>query len=465
MRLPSAPTEARVHTDRQSKGDTRLRGRWLVIARLVWVVLFFITLGLTVTAFLFQRTKVHVVCATVTCAGSGSQPIHELVQQLHSIGLTLDFYVAFSLTIQIIFALGYFTVAAVIFWRKSDDWMALLVALFLATFVLIFADVPRVLTRSYPAWGLLIACMGLIAEMVFPLSFYLFPDGRFVPRWTRWFLIGWFAWGIFNYFFPDSPLHVNPWFLLLESLAFVSALGSIVVIQLYRYRYVSSPLQRQQTKWFVFGMIVGLGGFFGAGLLGFILPYVLSGPPAPFNLLSPALIGITAITFSYLVMLAIPISIGFSILRYRLWDIDLVINRTLVYSVLTGMLALVYFILIIALQFLVRSLTGQVSQSPLVIVASTLAIAALFQPLRHRIQAIIDRRFYRRKYDAAQALAAFSATLRNQVDLNQLSEQLVAVVEETMQPTFVSLWLRPPEHDETHRVPWRAKPPVSREGR
>jgi K+-sensing histidine kinase KdpD len=174
------------------------------------------------------------------------------------------------------------------------------------------------------------------------------------------------------------------------------------------------------------------------------------------------LIGITAITISYLVMLAIPISLGFSILRYRLWDIDLVINRTLVYGLLTGMLALVYFILIIALQFLVRALTGQVSQSPLVIVASTLAIAALFQPLRHRIQAIIDRRFYRRKYDAARALAAFSATLRNQVDLNQLSEQLVAVVEETMQPTFVSLWLRPPEHDEAHRVHWRANPPEGR---
>jgi hypothetical protein len=428
----------------------------------MWVVLFVITLGLTVTAFLFERTRLHVVCATVTCAGPGSQPIHELVQQLHSIGLTLDFYVAFSLTIEIIFALGYFTVAAVIFWRKSDDWMALLVALFLTTFVLIFADVPRVLMRSYPAWWLVFACLGLIALMVFPLTFYLLPDGRFVPRWTRWFLIGWFAWGIFTYFFPNSPLHVNPWILLLESLAFVGALGSIVGIQLYRYRYVSSPLQRQQTKWFVFGMIIGFGGFFGAGLLGFILPYVLSGPSAPFHLVSPALIGITAITLSYLVMLAIPISIGFSILRYRLWDIDLVIHRTLVYGTLTVILTLVYVSLVIGLSVLLRGILNQASSVAIVI--STLAIYFLFQPLSRRIQWIIDRRFYRRKYDAAKVVAAFSATLRQEVDLEQLREHLLVVVQETMQPTHVSLWLRPPEQASNKQATWSSTPPAPQDG-
>jgi len=173
---------------------------------------------------------------------------------------------------------------------------------------------------------------------------------------------------------------------------------------------------------------------------------------------------VSAIAF-YLLPVLFPLSIGIALVRYRLWDIDLIIKRTLVYGTLTGTLASVYFLLIIALQFLVRSLTGQVLQSPLVIVASTLAIAALFQPLRHRIQSIIDRRFYRRKYDAARAFATFSATLRNEVDLNQLREQLGAVVQETMQPTFISLWLRPPEHVGKQRAPWRASPPVSSEGR
>jgi hypothetical protein len=134
-----------------------------------------------------------------------------------------------------------------------------------------------------------------------------------------------------------------------------------------------------------------------------------------------------------------------AILRARLWEIDVIIRRTLVYSTLTVILALLYVGLVIGLETLVRLFTGQVGQSPVSIVVSTLAIFALFQPLRHRVQAMIDRRFYRRKYDAAKTVEAFSATLRNELDLNQLREHLVAVVQETMQPTHVSLWLRSQE--------------------
>jgi len=136
--------------------------------------------------------------------------------------------------------------------------------------------------------------------------------------------------------------------------------------------------------------------------------------------------------------------------RSRLWDIDVLINRTLVYGTLTAILASVSIGLVIALQFLLRGLIGQTSD--IAIVASTLAIRALFQPLRKRIQQVIDRRFYRRKYDAARTLAAFSATLRAEVDLSRLSEDLVAVVQETMQPAHISLWLHRlllPEREET----------------
>jgi hypothetical protein len=143
------------------------------------------------------------------------------------------------------------------------------------------------------------------------------------------------------------------------------------------------------------------------------------------------------------------LSVSIPILRYRLWDIDVLINRMLVYGSLTALLVGLYVGLILALQALVRAVTGSLAQSPLVIVASTLVIAALFQPLRHRLQTIIDRRFYRRKYDAAKVLAAFSATLRNEVDLEQLREQLVAVVQETMQPAHVSLWMRQPRKAQT----------------
>jgi hypothetical protein len=142
-------------------------------------------------------------------------------------------------------------------------------------------------------------------------------------------------------------------------------------------------------------------------------------------------------------MSGLALSVGIAILRYRLYDIDLVINRTLVYGALTAILALIYYGSVVVLQQLFRALTGQ--RSDLAIVVSTLTIAALFNPLRRRIQEAIDRRFYRRKYDAAKTLAAFSVAMRDEVDLKTLAERIVTVVEDTMQPAHVSLWLRPAE--------------------
>jgi len=163
-----------------------------------------------------------------------------------------------------------------------------------------------------------------------------------------------------------------------------------------------------------------------------------------------------------LAILLIALSFSFAILRYRLYDIDLLINRTLVYGTLTVILTVVYAGLIIGLAALLRGVISQ--DNSVAIVISTIVIYALSQPLRKRIQGIIDRRFYRRKYDAARTLAAFSATLRTEVELSELREHLVVVVRETMQPTHVSLWLRTPEHTAKQRAPWRATPPVSSEG-
>jgi hypothetical protein len=184
--------------------------------------------------------------------------------------------------------------------------------------------------------------------------------------------------------------------------------------------------ERQQLKWFVYTVSLLVVGFL-AALLGFGQHSVA------WN------IGIAAFNF-------LPIAAGIAILRYRLYDIDVVINRTLVYGVLTAALALVYVGSIVLLQGLFRALTGETSQ--LAVVASTLAIAALFVPLRQRVQAFIDRRFYRRKYDVAKTLQAFNTRLRDDVDLDNVADELVEVVKETMQPAHVTLWLRPPERKE-----------------
>jgi hypothetical protein len=144
-----------------------------------------------------------------------------------------------------------------------------------------------------------------------------------------------------------------------------------------------------------------------------------------------------------IVVVGLPVSIGIAILRYRLYDVDLLINRTLVYGVLTASIAAIYFGSVVLFQQFFRDLTGQ--RSDLAIVGSTLVIAALFQPLRPRIQALIDRRFYRRRYDAAKVLTAFGTASRDEVDLARLTDRLVEAVEETMRPASVSLWLRTPE--------------------
>jgi len=210
----------------------------------------------------------------------------------------------------------------------------------------------------------------------------------------------------------------------------------LVIVQLYRYRRVSSLMQRQQTKWVVFGFAVPPSVFVGGTVLALIFP-ALDEPGSLYG--APYQLAVTALNTC--TPLLIPLSFGFAMLRARLWDIDVLINRTLVYGALTLSLTGVYVGLVIGLSALLRGIISQ--DNSVAIVLSTLAIAALFTPLRQGIQRSIDRRFYRRKYDAAKIVAAFSTTLRQEVDLDQLREQLLVVVQETMQPASLTLWIRP----------------------
>jgi hypothetical protein len=258
-----------------------------------------------------------------------------------------------------------------------------------------------------------------------------------VPRWSFWLAAPWVLSQGAAYFFPDAPVSYQHWPFLLQWLLFVVGVGPAIGAQIYRYRCVSSPLQRQQTKVVVFGMTVAVGSFLGLTLLGevFLLPLIAHN----------ALAQLALWTATYAVLLLIPLAIGVAILRYRLWDVDVLINRALVYSTLTATLGALYLGSVVGLIALLRTVSGQ--HSTVAIVIATLAVAALFQPLRRRIQSGIDRRFYRRKYDAAQAVAAFSARLRDEVDLNAVTADLLAVVDDTVQPAHVALWLREPERE------------------
>ena len=203
----------------------------------------------------------------------------------------------------------------------------------------------------------------------------------------------------------------------------------VSVISVFLRLQSAEGRERQQIKWFAYGAAVFLGAYFFLQAAGDQIGGWL-GWWAVFVVMVAAL-------------LVIPVTVGIAILRNRLYDIDIIINRTLVYGSLTAMLALFYFGGVTVTQALFQTLTGQERLPQLVVVASTLVIAALFTPLRRRIQSFIDRRFYRRKYDARKTLEAFSAQLRNETDLNALRGDLVGVVRETMQPAHISLWLRP----------------------
>jgi hypothetical protein len=269
----------------------------------------------------------------------------------------------------------------------------------------------------------------------------LFPDGR--PSSPRWRPVGWCAaLGVISFVggsalspgpLEEFPRITNPYGVDSLILGTVTIAGAILasasmvasaVSLMVRMRQ-AGRVERQQIKWLAYGGALVVGAVFVSSVIATIWSEDL---------------GISLIIIS---LLGVPIFTGVAILRYRLYDIDIIINRTLVYGSLTLMLALVYFGGVTATQALLRTLTGQEKLPQLVIVASTLLIAALFNPLRRRIQSFIDRRFYRNKYDARKTLEAFSLKLRDETDIEALNNDLVGVVRETMQPAHVSLWLRP----------------------
>jgi hypothetical protein len=236
---------------------------------------------------------------------------------------------------------------------------------------------------------------------------------------------------VVNPFILPALQNLNSLFTWLAILIFSPVMVLAIVSPVQRYRK-GSQLERQQIKWLaMFGGIL-----ITCIILGFILyPLVTGG-----KMMSRE-DNLSSLLFFLFIGLFPPLAIGVAVLRYRLWDIDIIIRRTLVYTILTAILALIYFGSVVLLQEVSQFITGQ-HQSPIATVLSTLAIAALFTPIRRRIQTFIDRRFYRQKYDAERVLAAFSATLRDEVDLDHLKYSILGVVEETMQPDHVSVWLR-----------------------
>lgn len=413
--------------------DVRLRGRWLVFARAAWLLVAATIVALDVAGIPATYTEMATVCSP--CQGYNGPPTAGQARVLQTLGISLHFWATYETAIIVVAMLIYVGMGVLLFLRRSDDRMALFASLMLVTFGgAAFTGSMQALPDFYPAVWLPVYAADVVGQIAFVAFFFVFPDGRFVPRWTAlpallWSL-SWIA-GLFR----GSPLDQAAQ-IINNGPLFAVIIASVIVAQVYRYRSVSTPRQRAQTKWVVYGFSLSLSGFLGFLFLGnVILPASAHDNPV---------LRLFADSFIYFLFLLIPIAIAIAILRSGLYDIDALINRTLVYGSLTALLAAVYFGSVAAMQAAATRLTGRDSLPTAAVVLSTLLIATLFQPLRRRLQRGIDRRFFRSRYDAAETLAAFGEALRREVDLPALEGRLLTVVEETMRPTHVSLWLREP---------------------
>jgi hypothetical protein len=375
-----------------TRTDMHLRGWVLLVARALWLAFALFELVL----FTINLLQPLFGGQTLICPLFSTCPTLQALPYAH---ISLTAYTVYETVFGLLFALICVGLSVLIFYRLSDQPVGLF-----ASFAFLFVGAGGLegdFSRMPLALQLFLNVI-LLSCLTSCLGFFLvtFPDGRFVPRWS--WLIGCtlFVQGIF--FLLPGSFNILSWPPPLFLIELALAYGSPIVVQIYHYRRVSTLAQRQQTKWVVFSLICFLLLLLLQGLAAQFVP-TTSVAGALFYLASPAL--------PTLGFLLIPSSITMAILRSHLWEIDIIINRTLVYGTLTLSLALVYAGLIIGLQSLLGTIIKQ--NNDVAIVVSTLAIVALFQPLRHRIQRIIDRRFYRRKY------------------------------QETMQPASVSLWICP----------------------
>lgn len=406
---------------------TRLSGRWLVRARVSWGILAGLMLALYVALLPDYWAQLRTVCVAAPCAVV--QPTPASAHTLHQLGLTVAAYASWTFAITIASSAICLVVGGLIVWRRSDDWMALLVALTEVAMATLYA--ASVLVQGgHTAWRLPATALNATGSTILFLLFALFPSGRFAPRWLRWGVVAWGVCGAALIIWHDAPAAFTLYSLVWLMLATAEGIG-----QVYRYRSVSTPGERQQTRWVVLGSFTA-GGIAVALILPAILVPDFHEPGSFYQLASgPGYL---------LAIVALSVAVGMAVLRSHLFDIDVIIRRTLIYGTVTATLAGVYFAVVLGTQAVAQQLTGEAGQRPMVTVASTLLIVVLFTPLRRRVQAGIDQAFYRSKYDAGLTLADLGAKLRTETDLGELRECVLDVVHETMRPAHLSLWLRAP---------------------
>ncbi|HEX2742181.1 MAG TPA: GAF domain-containing sensor histidine kinase [Rubrobacter sp.] len=425
MSRPFTPELPGATPDEQSTAKP-LRGRLLIVIRAAWMVVAALTVSLFVAGVPVEFALLHEPCPTVRCT-TGQLPPAGL-HALEDLGLSRGSFAAYFVAMDAVFATVWVAVAALIFWRRSDDRMGLFASLALLTFgTATYTFTLAALTIRHPAWDIPVAFLHFLGSASFGLFLYLFPDGRFVPRWARWVALAWIAWQLPPYFFPDWHLDPDAWYLWAQAIVWPAGLGTALYAQAYRYRRVSSARQRQQVKLVVFGIASALSVFIALNLaLGAFAP----APTSP-STLAALLIGYLLV---YVALLLIPLSISVAMLRHHLFDVDFVINRTLVYGVLTASVVLLYVLVVGGL-----GAALQVQGSLIVSLIATGLAAVMFQPLRERLQRGVNRLMYGERDDPYAVLSRLGSRLESTLAPHAVLPAVVVTVKEALRLPHVAV--------------------------
>jgi signal transduction histidine kinase len=402
--------------------DTRRRGIFLAVARAVWIAAAVLTVIFVVVSIPVSFAQLQMVCTSGACLLTP-----ESLRQLAGMGLSTGFFAAYLFAVELVFVVVSFAVGMIIFWRmwgKPNERMALFVALTLITFgTMAFLGPHETFAGSSSVWRWLFVFVVFSGSTFSILFFYLFPDGRFVPRWMGMLAFVLVVLQVRSFFFPDLPL--LRWLSLPGQTENIFFLASIVFAQVYRYWRVSNPLQRQQTKWVVFGVSAAVVGFLGEQLV-----FPLLGLPS-------VILALVGQTVSNLALLCIPLSIGIAILRYRLWEINLLINRTLVYGTLTASVVAIYVLVVGMLGALF-----QAGGNLLISLVATGLVAVLFHPLRHRLQQAVNRLTYGDRDDPYKVISRLGQRVEETLTPEAVLPTIVETVAQALKLPYATITVK-----------------------
>jgi hypothetical protein len=410
---PRQPTRASIPRHLCGFGpDGGLPARTLAVARGVWLAVAALTIGLYVIGVWLDVSRPHWPCPLGVCEQFGTEAVQRALAPLHlPIGLAFGYVFA----LRVLFNAGYAAIAALLFWRRSRDPLALFISLALLLFgaYSVETEIGAVVNAS-PGWWLPITTLRFLGVVGLAGVLVVFPDGRFVPRWALPVAAAWALWLGVGYFLPDSPLDSGTWTASATLAVWALFLGAFVCAQVYRYRRVSTTVQRIQTKWVVFGFAAAALGYFGGTLV-----FAVTVTPKPtVSVVAGDLVGHTLIFVGFL---AIPITIAVAILRHHLFDVDLLIRRALVYAALAATLAVLYEGGTLLVERVLLALTGETGLGAETVLA--FAVGALAGPLHRRIKRNVTRLVYPRRYEAEQRIETFGRQLRRELEAVSLAEE------------------------------------------